>query len=908
MKKILSYMICTAMLLANCVAYAADLPEKIAEYKFDSPTAVNAVDESTYVINPTLKKDHDYDTNYYVSAKNITNIGKELAAIVDEPYTMDIWFRHDSSSTSAERRLFSVADSSVYYLMAGTNSNKIYVCISYQTEEGKYKSAHYVGNKSVKSGWNHFAFSFDKNTGTNGTLIGALNDDEVTFGSPVSGNFSSGVSLTGTTATPIPENASFYLNGTNKSIGVTYGTGWLSSYQVGAFSLYSGAGDLSFLKELKNENSNRYDYTYDLKLYQNDTALTYEELTTALVESSPVSIVLELDENDSVSDETVYLIDKETDEKITSNSISKDGSTVTLSYVVFGGEYDVVVAQSLANNAGTAYRKSDYKLPITVAEDEEYRAAIRNDLISAASETDYTVLSDKLKEYADFLKLDYTDYDKCIGTDNILKRLAEMISTNAEFTFEDIKNSFEQYSEEQTQLDFVDSIKALNELFSQSEVTKEAAEALVFDKYAVCIGIDEDTADLYESVQNAGNVWQLLKGKSYDSSNPDEAIEKFLQDLIAAVEQVIKNEYLEMIDNASVDELLVKIEEMAEKFPELGVNIEDEDYLLYKNDMIKLISERSLSADNIAWEFYRAAEVCGLNAVESGDRDKVGEILGKYKDYIEIPEDYSKYKSEVHKKMIGKAYTMDNVEEIIKEAIKDVKKEQSASDSSSNNGGSSGGSGGGSSGSKSSVGISSAGFSSAAGTEQIKKNEEKLTVDFKDIDDVPWAKDSILALLEKGIVNGKTVDTFAPNDSITREEFVKIVVGAFELGGTADITFTDVLENDWYCSYVKAALANKIIEGKSAELFGTGENIAREDMAVIIGRIIDLKSIKIEDAIEEVEIPDRDEISSYATNDVLVLYKKGVLSGMGDGSFAPKQNVTRAQAAKVIEYVMSCAE
>ena len=69
-----------------------------------------------------------------------------------------------------------------------------------------------------------------------------------------------------------------------------------------------------------------------------------------------------------------------------------------------------------------------------------------------------------------------------------------------------------------------------------------------------------------------------------------------------------------------------------------------------------------------------------------------------------------------------------------------------------------------------------------------------------------------------------------------------------------------------------------------------------------------MKSIKIEDAIEEVEIPDRDEISSYATNDVLVLYKKGVLSGMGDGSFAPKQNVTRAQAAKVIEYVMSCAE
>ena len=76
-------------------------------------------------------------------------------------------------------------------------------------------------------------------------------------------------------------------------------------------------------------------------------------------------------------------------------------------------------------------------------------------------------------------------------------------------------------------------------------------------------------------------------------------------------------------------------------------------------------------------------------------------------------------------------------------------------------------------------------------------------------------------------------------------------------------------------------------------------------MATVLGRIIDEAGIKLETIQDTVSFADEEEIAEYAANYMLVLAKKGVISGTGDNRISPGENTTRAQAAKVIYFILS---
>ena len=75
------------------------------------------------------------------------------------------------------------------------------------------------------------------------------------------------------------------------------------------------------------------------------------------------------------------------------------------------------------------------------------------------------------------------------------------------------------------------------------------------------------------------------------------------------------------------------------------------------------------------------------------------------------------------------------------------------------------------------------------------------------------AAGAIKELAAKGIVNGISDDRFEPDRSITREEFVKLICMAFDLGtGSKVLSFEDVSENDWFAPYICRAVELGIIE------------------------------------------------------------------------------------------------
>ena len=148
-------------------------------------------------------------------------------------------------------------------------------------------------------------------------------------------------------------------------------------------------------------------------------------------------------------------------------------------------------------------------------------------------------------------------------------------------------------------------------------------------------------------------------------------------------------------------------------------------------------------------------------------------------------------------------------------------------DKASHTGSGSGGVSGGSSGSR---GPKDSNDGIFIGANTNEKNE--LAIKFTDLNPVPWAYKSISVLYEKGIISGKSADSFCPNDTVTREEFVKMLVCAagFENFITEGNAFADAEQGAWYTKYINIAYEKNICRGIEDGVFGVGRTIKREDM------------------------------------------------------------------------------
>lgn len=70
---------------------------------------------------------------------------------------------------------------------------------------------------------------------------------------------------------------------------------------------------------------------------------------------------------------------------------------------------------------------------------------------------------------------------------------------------------------------------------------------------------------------------------------------------------------------------------------------------------------------------------------------------------------------------------------------------------------------------------------------------------FTDLGNVEWARVAIINLANAGVINGYGDGTFKPENNITRAEFAKMLVVAFDIyDPNATSSFTNLLEGEWY--------------------------------------------------------------------------------------------------------------
>lgn len=174
---------------------------------------------------------------------------------------------------------------------------------------------------------------------------------------------------------------------------------------------------------------------------------------------------------------------------------------------------------------------------------------------------------------------------------------------------------------------------------------------------------------------------------------------------------------------------------------------------------------------------------------------------------------------------------------------------------------------------------------------------------FDDMQGYDWAQEAVNALYKKGVVKGQAEGKYVPQNLVTRAEFVKMLVLAFDLStGEKELPFEDVGENDWFRDYVAIAYHSGIVSGTDKNAFSPQEPLTREMAAAMLYKAAQRKGTSLNERSEQ--FADMNRVSGYAYDAIAALSAVGVISGYEDGTVRPQDFCDRAQAAQLVYQLM----
>ena len=194
----------------------------------------------------------------------------------------------------------------------------------------------------------------------------------------------------------------------------------------------------------------------------------------------------------------------------------------------------------------------------------------------------------------------------------------------------------------------------------------------------------------------------------------------------------------------------------------------------------------------------------------------------------------------------------------------------------------------------------------AKGTKHFLANTSGVMPLYADMaDGYGWRYDAVKYVTNNGIMNGISgTGRFDPDEPLTRAMFATIIY-RMEGSPTAyfNAKFPDVPFGNYFSVPISWANNNGIINGHSnTGLFGTYENITREDLVTILFRYTKYRGKKITGSSDLTQFPDAGTISGYAIPAMQWAVANGIVSGRGNtGLLDPKGNATRVECAAMIQ-------
>ncbi|MCZ8523224.1 MULTISPECIES: S-layer homology domain-containing protein [Paenibacillus] len=176
-----------------------------------------------------------------------------------------------------------------------------------------------------------------------------------------------------------------------------------------------------------------------------------------------------------------------------------------------------------------------------------------------------------------------------------------------------------------------------------------------------------------------------------------------------------------------------------------------------------------------------------------------------------------------------------------------------------------------------------------------------------------WAEADIRLLASKLLVKGTSATEFSPDKPVTRAEFAVMLSRALGLSDNrgAAAKYSDIGKYTWFAGPVGAASAAGLVEGYDDGTFKPNARISREQMAVMLTKALSYgsKLRGLEESPGSAEpapavYEDSAKISSWAAAPVNEALKAGLMQGLTESKFAPKENATRAQAVALLKRLL----
>ena len=172
---------------------------------------------------------------------------------------------------------------------------------------------------------------------------------------------------------------------------------------------------------------------------------------------------------------------------------------------------------------------------------------------------------------------------------------------------------------------------------------------------------------------------------------------------------------------------------------------------------------------------------------------------------------------------------------------------------------------------------------------------------FPDVDENDWFYDEVVYVYENGLMNGVENNQFAPNTATNRAMLATILYRlAGEPAVSGDLPFTDVAAGTWYTDAVLWAAQNGIVNGLGENTFAPMNTLTREQLVTMLYRYAEAKGYDVSASADLSGYPDAGQVQDYAQPAMAWAVAENIIQGMEDGTLKPAGNASRAQIATIL--------
>lgn len=422
----------------------------------------------------------------------------------------------------------------------------------------------------------------------------------------------------------------------------------------------------------------------------------------------------------------------------------------------------------------------------------------------------------------------------------------------------------------------------LENVFAEISAIKNRTDAQRFADLAALVEREHEALgynrENYAQITDKQKLCEKVLEEDYSSI--DEFCSVLSRIIDKTFEEQLINEAIDAFNGATAAQMTAALEKYSSEY---GIAL-DNVYYKYADDVNKNLAAQKAESVGDVYELFEKFMV--IPYVNEADRASLLETIKKYDGYLGIYDIISRQNDEIAvmilKKLEATVYT--SAEQMLNDinaVIRDAKNGDTVKIITDTTDGT--------------YTVPKAWLDPSNRPQIIQDTNSDAAMPFKDLSGVKWAWESIAYLKDKGVIEGNGNAEFLPDNNITRAEFVKMLVKAFDITSEGEDVFDDVSSSDWFYEFVKTAKNSGMINGNENNEFMPNDFVTRQDAAVMIFRCLNM------DEASDISVFDDDvEIAEYAKAAVYAMKEKDIISGTDNNLFEPHTFATRAQCAKMI--------